>query len=456
MKTVGFRSFVLYLILALFLGGAGYLLVNLFLHGSQWAMQPYNGHIYAEDATVRLGEIRDRDGDLLAGTDEATGARTYSESESVRRALLHTVGDPYGNISTSVEHTMSAQLSGYNLVTGLNDTVFSRFGRDVALTLDADACAAAYQALDGHRGGVIVYNYKNGDILCKVSAPTFDPLDVPGDIEENPAYKGVYLDNTLSGSFTPGSIFKLVTAAAAMEKWPDTWSQRTYDCQGSVEIGGDSVTCLHGDAHGSQDMFSALGNSCNVYFSQLARDIGAQALQEKAEEMGFNRELRFGSIPISQSEIDLSSCNENQLAWAGVGQYTVLANPYHMMALMGAAANGGEYVQPRLTQSSGLLDSLGKGDSRRLLTSTEAANLKALLRGNVENYYGDWLFPEGMNVCAKTGTGEVGEGKAPNCWMIGFCDDPDRPYAFAVLAEEGSGGIETAGNIAAAVLSALA
>ena len=74
----------------------------------------------------------------------------------------------------------------------------------------------------------------------------------------------------------------------------------------------------------------------------------------------------------------------------------------------------------------------------------------------MENYYGDWLFPTGMNVCAKTGTGEVGEGKAPNCWMVGFCDSVDYPYAFAILVEEGTGGIESAGSVASAVMNALA
>lgn len=455
MKTVGYRSVVLYLLLAVFLGGLGYLLFNLFLHGSQWAMQPYNGHIYAEDATVKLGEIKDRDGEILSASGEGSG-RVYHGSEDVRKALLHTVGDPDGMISTSVEHTMSDRLTGYNLITGLNDTIFSQFGRNVDLTVDAGACAAAYNAMDGHNGGVILYNYETGDILCKISAPTFDPLAVPGDIEENDAYKGVYLDNTLSGSFTPGSIFKIVTAAAAMEKWPDSWSQRTYDCQGSTEIGGDMIDCLHGTAHGEQTLSEALGNSCNVYFAHLANDIGVEALQKKAEEMGFNREFKFDSIPISESEIRLSGCNPNQLGWAGVGQYTLLSSPYHMMLLMGAVANGGEYVEPRLTEGFDLLDSLKTGGSRRLCTATEAENLKVLLRSDVENYYGDWLFPEGMNVCAKTGTGEVGEGKAPNCWMIGFCDSSQYPYAFAVFVEEGAGGIETAGNVASAILYALA
>ena len=96
------------------------------------------------------------------------------------------------------------------------------------------------------------------------------------------------------------------------------------------------------------------------------------------------------------------------------------------------------------------------GGSRQLVTATEAQNLKTLLRNNVEYYYGDYLFPSGMNVCAKTGTGEVGEDQGPNCWMVGFCDSQQYPYAFAVLVEDGTGGIESADSVASAVLTALA
>ena len=453
MRTTGFRSMVLYILLAAFLGGLGYLLVNLFLNGGKWAMQPYNGHISGETSTVKLGDITDRDGSLLATTQD--GTRLYSQDETVRRALLHTVGDPYGYISTSIQSTMSSKLSGYNIVTGLNNTFFNRLGSDIALTVDQDACVAAYNALGGKNGGVIVYNYQTGDILCKVSTPTFDPNSIPEDLETNDAYKGAYLDNTLSSSFTPGSIFKIVTAAAAMERWPDSWSTITYSCSGSVELAGSDITCLHGNAHGTQDMAAALGNSCNVYFAQLANDLGAEALQAKAKEMGFNVSFDLNGISTMESTIDLAGANANQLGWAGVGQYTVLANPYHMMCLMGAIANGGEYVQPRLTQGADLLGEI-TGGSRQLVSSGEASQLKELLRSNVEYYYGDYLFPDGMNVCAKTGTGEVGEDKGPNCWMVGFCDSTVYPYAFAVVVEDGSGGIESAGSVVSAVLSALA
>ena len=270
MKTTGFRSFVLYILLFAFLGGLVYFLASLVLNGADWVAQPYNGHIYAEDATLSAGTITDRDGMILASTED--GARTYAESESVRRSLLHTVGDSSGYIGTSVQATHRSQLIGWNLFTGLNDTIFSGLGTDIRLTIDADANAAAYDAFGGHDGAAFIYNYETGEVLVKISAPTYDPMNVPEDLSENEEYEGVFVDHTLSSSYTPGSIFKLVTAAAAMETLPD-WSTRTYTCEESYAIGDSQVTCL--DYHGELTLEQALGHSCNIYFAKLALDIGA-------------------------------------------------------------------------------------------------------------------------------------------------------------------------------------
>ncbi len=447
MKTVGLRSIVLYILLFAFLGGVGWLVLNLFIRGSQWAAQPYNAHIYVDGS---LGDIEDRDGNVLAHTEN--GQRTYSESETTRRALLHTVGDTKGFISTSIQYTLQDKLTGYNPIFGLNRTVFSDLGSTVKLTLDSGACTAAYNAMEGHNGGAIFYNYKTGDILCKVSAPGYDPMNVPENIDSDPEYKGAYLDNTLSGAFTPGSTFKLVTSLAAMEKWPDTWTELYYDCYESEEIGGSNITCL--GYHGEQDMQTALGNSCNLYFAKLANDIGAEDLQKTAEKLGFNKSLDFSSIEIAESECKLSGANPNQLGWAGVGQHTVLVNPYHMMTVMGAIANGGTYVQPRLTEDGGLFGG-GSAPGGSLMTAAQANNLKAMMRDTVSGYYGDWLFPEGLNVCAKTGTGEVSETQEPNCWMVGFCDNDSYPIAFAVLVEESNNSLGAAGGVVSAVLKEL-
>ena len=126
MKTTGFRSFVLYILLFAFCGGFVWFLINLALNGSTWATQPYNGHIYGDDTAVSAGTITDRSGMVLAKTED--GSRVYAESEDIRRALLHTVGDSSGYIGTAVQAVHRSQLVGYNPITGLARTVLSDLG----------------------------------------------------------------------------------------------------------------------------------------------------------------------------------------------------------------------------------------------------------------------------------------------------------------------------------------
>lgn len=443
MRTTGFRSIALYILLVCFLGGAGFLFLRICLDGSDWVSQPYNGYMYAEDAVVTAGTITDRNNIILAETED--GHRIYSDNYDIRCSLLHTVGDSSGYIGTSVQSTMGSKLMGYNLITGLNPMPLNGFGmNNVKLTVDAELCAAAYNGLDGKKGSVIMYNYKTGEILCKVSTPGYDPMDIPEDIEENSDYNGVFVDNTISSAYTPGSIFKIVTALCAMENLPD-WSTRTYYCEGETQIGDDTVTCL--GYHEEQTMEQAMGNSCNVYFSLLAVELGEEKLQKTAEELGFNRNFEFQDFTTAQSSIQLAGASQVNLGWAGVGQYTLTANPAHMMCLMGAIANGGSFVEPHLTY--GL--SVGSSDVQ-LLSSEHAAQLKSLLRNDVEYYYGDSMFPD-MNVCAKTGTAEVGEEKEPTSWIVGFSDNEDTPYAFAIAVEEGGSGIGTSGSIASTIMT---
>lgn len=442
MKTTGFRSFVLYILIGLFLGGIGYFLFLLFLHGSEWVIQPYNGHIYAEEGAVDAGNVIDRDGTVLAWSEN--GVRCYNENESVRRSFLHTVGDSSGYISTAVQAVHRSKLMGWNFVTGLNHTLLTELGNDLKLTLDADANAAAFDALGGRRGAVFVYDYKTGETLVKVSAPTYDPMNVPDDLTENDAYRGVFLDNNLSSTYAPGSTFKLVTAAAALENLPDAMS-RTYTCEGVWYLGESAVTCL--DYHGELNMEQAIGHSCNIWFAKLAQDLGPEKLQETAERMGFGETFFFDGSPAAVSTIDLAKADELELAWSSVGQGSVLMNPYHMALLSGAIANGGTVTEPYLTGNAPQTE-------YDLADPGTAAQLAAMMRTAVAYYYGDGMFP-GWTLAAKTGTAEV-DGKAPTCWITGFSEDGPRPVAFAVCVEEGDSGLYTAGAVLAAALAALA
>ena len=136
------------------------------------------------------------------------------------------MGDNSLNISTAVQSKYRSQLTGYNLIWGLNMPQSMRMSHDITLTVDAATCAAAYDVLAsyGKKGACVVYNYQTGEVLCSVSTPGYDPQIRPRSTEDNESeYDGVYLDNVISSTFTPGSVFKIVTAAAAIENIPDLY-----------------------------------------------------------------------------------------------------------------------------------------------------------------------------------------------------------------------------------------
>ncbi|MFR1475687.1 MAG: penicillin-binding transpeptidase domain-containing protein [Hydrogeniiclostridium mannosilyticum] len=450
MKTTGKRSLVLYFLIALFVAGLGFFLAEFAFQGGEWAVQPFNKHITQGGVS---GTITDRDNTVLAQS--SNGERIYNEDPAVRCAMLQTVGDTRGYISTSVQYVYRAPLSGYNLVTGLYSPTGGGNGSKIQLTLDAELCKTAYNAMNGRKGSVLVYNYKTGEIVCMVSSPTLDPASPPADLDtdETGKYDGVYLNNVLSGLYTPGSTFKIVTAAAAIENISNL-DEKTFVCNGSVVINGNKINCT--GTHGQIDFKTALARSCNVAFGELSVELGSEAMQKTAEQLGFGERYSIDGITTAASVYDVEDATSDGMAWSGIGQYTDLANPYHMARLMGAIANGGTPVEPyfikSVTTSFGLVTQSGhaiQGDS--LMTAQTAERLKGYMRNNVTSYYGESLFP-GLEICAKTGTAEVGGEKDPSAWIVGFSQRQDTPYAFVVVVEEGGSGIQAAGGVAGAVL----
>ncbi len=443
MKTIGFRALTLYIALVILLGGLFVLAYRLVNNGDKWVMQSYNGHIYSSSASVETGTITDINDVVLAYSQD--GTRYYSSNLLIRTALLHTVGDNYSYISTGIQATNRAELVGYNIFTGLNTLPFDSFsGNDIQITVDSSLCAVAYDALDGLKGAVVMYNYLTGEILCKVSSPSYDPLDVPSDIETNSAYSGAYIDNTISSSYTPGSIFKLITTACAIENLED-WESIVYCCEKELYVDGGTVTCL--GTHGDETIGEALGHSCNIYFAQLAIELGIEKLQATAEQLGFNQKFSLSDFTTTTSSIDLTNASDLDLAWAGVGQYTTSVNPMNMAILMGAIANSGTTASPYVIVGNG-------GDEIELLSSDTADILEDLMRDTVSDYYNSSVL-EQYNICAKTGTAEVGGDTETTSWFVGFSQNSDTPYAFAVVVEEGGSGSSYAKSVVVSMFNEL-
>ena len=224
MKRIMTRSILVFVVTLAVFAGVCLLAFRLVTQNEQWVAQPYNGHVASSNGLAQAGDVLDRDDVVLAYTNDSE-QRIYHDDYSTRCALMHVVGDNSLNISTAVQSMYRGDLTGYSLVWGLGLPKSLRTNNSIELTVDADACKAAYEAFGGKDGACVVYNYKTGEILVDVSAPTYDPQNPPEITEENEKeYDGVYLDNAVSSSYTPGSIFKTVTAVAAIEHIPDIYS----------------------------------------------------------------------------------------------------------------------------------------------------------------------------------------------------------------------------------------
>lgn len=458
MKRIMSRSYLILFVTIAFFAGVCLLGARLVIFHNDWVQQPYNGHMASSGGLAKAGKITDCNDVLLAYNQNDT--RCYNDDLTTREALLHVVGDNTLNISTAIQSMYRTELTGYSFILGLGLPESLRRNSDVQLTVDADACRAAYQALGGRKGACVVYNYKTGEVLCSTSSKSYDPANPPEITEENEdQYDGVYLDNVLSSTFTPGSVFKIITSAAAIENIPDLYERR-FTCPGEIEIQGSKITCE--EAHGEQSFEEAFSHSCNVAFAQIAVELGEDKMKEAAEKMGFNRkDLKMSDIPIVSSHYDATDAGDNYLAWSGIGQYQDLANPMLMAMICSSVARDGTATAPYIVRDDGkLLQKLGiavnKGSDVKMLSADTAAKLRDLMRG-AANYYYNYrgVSLSGLNFCAKTGTAEVGEDKEPTAWFVGFTEDDQHPYAFAAVVVEGGYGIDAAYQVVNAAVSQL-
>ena len=420
-----------------------------FVNAKDWVTFPGSPHVYT-GVNPDCGRIYDRDGTLLLNTNDG---RVYSADETVRVATMHLLGDRDGYISAPLLKAYASKMIGFDVVNGLyTDEAGSVAAR---LTISAKIQAAAQQALGSYPGTIGVYNYKTGELLCAVTSPSYDPDNVPdvaGDTTGR--FDGVYVNRFFDAAYTPGSIFKLATAAAALETIPDVQS-RTFTCTGKTIIGGQEIVCS--GVHGNLDLSGALAHSCNIAFGELAAELGAETLQTYAEKFGLNESYVCDGYVSDEGHFDLTDADDGDVAWAGIGQYTTQVSALAFLRYLGAIANGGKAAEPYLMQRVRKGDEItyeaGTEFSAPMLEPATAETLTKLMRNDVQTVYGDWQFG-GLSVCAKSGTAER-EGKTANAMFAGFVLDDACPVAFVVIAEGGGAGSTVAGPMAAKVLQAV-
>ena len=449
MNRIAGRALALLLLVVVLVGGLSFFIVEYAMEADDWIVFAGSPHVY-NGGNIGTGAVVDRDGTFLL--DMNTGRR-YSDSLAVRKSTVHWLGDRNGSISAPALSQYSAQMAGYDRFNGVYN--YGDNNGVAQLSLSAQVQAVALEAMGNYKGTVAVYNYKTGQLLCAVTTPTYDPDNVP-DISEDTtgAYEGLYVNRFTQSSYIPGSIYKIVTLAAALETIPDIQEQ-TFTCTGSCQFGVDEIVCE--DPHWDQTLQQAFRNSCNCAFAQIALQVGAETLESYVEQFGLTRSMTFDGITTAAGNFEAVGEADVNVAWSAIGQYNDQINPCTFLTFMGAVANGGRGVSPhlieRISVGGNTTYTADTQKNDRIISAKTAKILTEYLRSNVTEKYGSDNFP-GLTVCAKTGTGEVGGDKKPNAMFTGFVTDEAYPLAFIVCVEDAGYGKTVCMPIASQVLSA--
>ncbi len=427
MKRIQRRAVIALMLAASIALGMCFFLWRLVKDGESWATYRANAHVYSY-GNLRNAQFTDRNGVVLVHAEN--GVYTYADDPSVRLASLHVLGDHRAYVGGGAMRMFTDKLAGYSFVNGTPEEVTS-----VALTLDSRVQKAAWEALYGRAGAVMVMNYETGEILCMVSSPSYDP-----NLSPDMSVDGLFINRVRGAAFTPGSVFKMVTLVAAYENIPDLES-RTFNCKKTMKVAGEKVTCT--GKHGKQNVTEAFANSCNIAFGKLALELGGDTLRETAERLGVAGSLPFYDSVTASGRFDVAPAGSLMEAWSGIGQYNDLVTPYAMTRLCAAIANGGVVNEPTLLASA-------PQGSTRLMTEDCAAYLAGAMEYAGRYHYGG-TFP-GLDISGKTGTAEIGGGET-HAWFAGYLRS-GAPLAIAVVLEHGGGGLKKAAPVANLVLQA--
>lgn len=436
--------FILVLVggMLLFLGEYG-------VKAGDWIVFQGSPHIY-NGTNIGFGTVTDRSGETLLNLNDG---RTYSENSTTRKSTLHWLGDRTGYISAGAVSSHAAQMAGFDRVNGIYDA--SGEGGKIHLTISAKVQNAALEAMNGRKGTIGVYNYKTGEILCALTTPTYDPDNVP-DIanDTSDTYGGVYLNRFLQSAYVPGSIYKIVTTSAALDCVPGI-EDMTFTCNGKLEYGTEAVTCEK--AHGTQTLKQALANSCNCAFAQVAKLVGRENMKKYVDKFHVADSISFDGVTSVEGNYDISQAGAVSFAWSCIGQHSDLINPARYMTFMGTIAGGGVGAQPyivsRVESGDEITYQAKTQKTDRILPKGVADTVKNYMRNNVTAVYGDGNFP-GLNVCAKSGTSQLGGGQTSNAMFAGFVADESYPLAFIVVVENGGYGSHTCVPVLKPVLAA--
>ncbi|MFK4147661.1 penicillin-binding transpeptidase domain-containing protein [Streptomyces sp. NPDC004065] len=437
---------------------------------------------------ARYGQPR---GDILVAGRPVTGSR--DTGEQLRYERTYTDGPLYAPVTgfasqrygtTFLEHAEDDLLAGTDpILAGLrlwNDFTRARSpGGNVVTTLEPGAQLAAFRGLGARKGAVAAVEPATGRILALVSTPSYDPAELSGN---GPAVTAAWqrlnddpekpmLNRAVRQTYPPGSTFKVVTAAAALDAGVVTDLDAPTRSPDPYRLPG-TRTSLVNEAEGcaNASLRYAFEWSCNTVFAKLAVDVGVDRMRAAAESFGFNdTELRI-PFSVAPSTFD-TRVDRAQLALSSIGQYNTRATALQMAMVAAAVSGGGQVRAPYLVERTtrrggGTVSTAGSRPLRQVMRPATAERLRELMCDVVEDGTGRNAAIPGATVGGKTGTAQHGVGNSgtPYAWFVSWAqgeDDMDPRVAVAVVVEDASArrgdisGGGTAAPIARAVMEAV-
>ncbi|MEV8429836.1 penicillin-binding transpeptidase domain-containing protein [Streptomyces chartreusis] len=448
----------------------------------------YDDNIANRRTTIsRYGQPR---GDILVDGEPVTGS--HDTGEHLRYERTYTNGPMYAPVTgfasqeygtTFLEHAQDGVLAG-------TDPLLSPFpwsgangdrnpGGDVVTTLRRAAQEAAYEGLAGRKGAVAAIEPSTGRILALVSAPSYDPSALSGNgasvtrswASLNRDGDRPILNRAVRKTYPPGSTFKVVTAAAALDSGVVEDLDEPTDSPDPYTLPG-TRTSLTNESEGCEDvpLRKAFEWSCNTVFARLGVRTGVAGMARTADAFGFNDANLKIPYSVAESTFD-SEVDRAQLALSSIGQYNTRATPLQMAMVAAAVANGGQvrspYLVERTTRAGGsTVATAGSRPSRQAMRPSTARLLKELMVDVVREGTGTNAWIPGATVGGKTGTAQHGLGNSgtPYAWFVSWAKgdrDLEPKVAVAVVVEDAdadrgeiSGGGDAA-PIARAVMEAV-
>ena len=404
----------------------------------------YNPRINSADTTIKRGDIKDIDGYVYAYSEYADGqyVRKYNDAVNASQVVGYVSAGKYGieaaenftlqNIDSELFQRLQSFIKGTEVE-----------GDSVCLTIDKDLQDIASKLMGTNKGAVVVEEVSTGRILCMVSKPQFNPQTVGEnwdslkDDETSPL-----LNRASQGLYTPGSIFKIVTAVSAIRNIPDV-DNITYDCNGETEFTDKVIHCYKNKSHGTENITDAFANSCNVFFSKIGVKIGADALRKTADDMLFNKGISFDLSQSTPSVQLNSSSSESELVETSIGQGRTMVTPLFMASIAQAIANNGVMMKPYVVDhienfAEKTVETKVPETYATILTSEESQKLKEMMVEVVNRGTGAKANSDYFQVAGKTGTAE-NPGGNDHLWFVGFAPADNPQYAVSVVLENGDG-----------------